>query len=101
MRPLFSGDAFLPEKLRNEALEGALLQVRDAVVAGLDLDNDFFRSGFEGYGQWKLTLPDGQCATVVSDVAPGFNVLAAQAARQRVESFTGTLRQVRCVPVSA
>jgi len=93
--PIFSGDAFLAEKLRNEALEGALLQVRDAVVAGLDLDNDFFRSGFEGYGQWKLTLPDGQCATVVSDVAPGFNVLAAQAARQRLESFTGTLRQVR------
>ncbi|MEW5854398.1 MAG: hypothetical protein AB2A00_36825 [Myxococcota bacterium] len=86
----------LAARLRNEALEGTLLQINDVTVTGLDLTNDFTRSGFESFGQWKVVFPDGiTCVTVVSEAAPDFDVLAANAQRLQLESLTGTLRQVR------
>ncbi|MBI5493890.1 MAG: hypothetical protein HY904_02620 [Deltaproteobacteria bacterium] len=99
--PLWTGDSHPELKMRNEMLEGALLQLQDAVVDGLDLNDDFFRSGFYSFGQWKLKLPNGACATVSSEVAPDFDVVGANANRTRLSSFTGTLRQVRFTKGSA
>lgn len=83
-------------KLYNESLEGALLQLNNVTVAGLDLSNDFFRSGYESYGQWKVLFDSGgACVTVVSEVYPDFNALEAQKKRLKLSSITGTLRQVR------
>jgi hypothetical protein len=93
--PIYKGDENLDLKLRNESLEGVLLQLPNVRVDGLDLADDFFRSGYEQFGQWKVLFGAGECATVTSEAAPSFNAAAAQAAGMTLQSVTGTLRQVR------
>lgn len=88
-------DTFAPQRLRNEALEGVLVELKDVTVDGLDLTDDFFRSGFESFGQWKVKFPDNACATVVADTFPDYPVVEKSTAKQKLRSFVGTVRQVR------
>lgn len=99
--PIYKGDTYLAEKLRNESLEAVLVELRDVTVDGLDLSNDFFRSGFESFGQWKVKLPDGACATITSENYPSFNVVEANTNKLRLSRLIGTIRQVRFTTGSA
>jgi hypothetical protein len=93
--PIYRGDENIQKKLNNEAFEGMLIRLSNLTVSGLDMGNDFYRSGYESFGQWKVMASDGTCATVTSEVAPDFNALEAQNNRLRLTSVTGSLRQVR------